>query len=128
VREDGSVLLQFVPAGGAGTAGTAAREEDLLRRLGDDVIDLRLGAVDFTSTEDESGDAKGAAGALEWLAVAVTAGPSLVELLRLASDWTRRARQPVRVRIGKDELVLEQATPEQQEKIIEAFLARRRSS
>lgn len=121
VREDGRVLLQFVPT------GDAEREEDLLHRLGSDVTDLRLGAVDFEYGQDETGERKAGVGLLEWLSVAVTAARGLGDLLRLAGDWARRARHPVRVRIGEDELVLDHATSEQQDAIIAAFLARHRT-
>jgi hypothetical protein len=122
VHEDGSVLLQFV------TTEDSAREEDLLRRLSRDVTDLRLGVIDFKYADEETGEAKAAPGLIEWVSVALTAGPTLVELLRLAGDWARRARRPVRVRMGEDELVLDNATAEQQDAVIDAFLARHRGA
>jgi hypothetical protein len=122
VAEDGRVLLQFVATGDTG------REEDLLRRLGDDARDLRLGAVTFEYADEETGEAKAAPGVLEWLSLSVTAAPALIEVLRLAAQWARRGRRSVRVRMGDDELVLDNTTPVQQDAIIEAFLARHRDS
>jgi hypothetical protein len=118
VPEDGKVLLQFAPI------GDAEPDEKLLRLLGADIRDLQLGAVEFAYARDETGETKAGTGLLEWLGVALTAGRGLRDLLRLAGEWTQRAKHPVRVRIGEDELVLEHATTEQQNAIIEAFLAR----
>jgi hypothetical protein len=116
-------LLQFVPL------DDAEEEEALLRRLGADVEELRLGAVDFEyaeGAEGTEGERKAGAGPLEWLSVIPVAGRGLRELLRLAGDWVRRAKHPVRVRIGEDELVLDHVTMDQQDAIIEAFFARHR--
>jgi hypothetical protein len=117
VTDSNPVRLQFVPSGGA------QREEDLLRRLHADVKELRLGPVDFARGGAEP-DGKLGLGPVEWVTVILTAGRGLRELLRLAVDWSRRARQPVRVRIGGDELLLHDATDDQQDRIVDAFLAR----
>lgn len=104
--------------------GDAGREEDLLRRLGLDLKDM--GEVEFEYTRDESGEAKGGAGALAWVSIVLAAGRSLRELLHVVGDWARSGRTPVRVRIGKDYLDLGSATREQQNAIIEEFFARHR--
>jgi hypothetical protein len=123
VREDGKVLLlQFV------SAADASREEDLLRRLGDDVAALGLGRVAYRYADEETGEAKAAPGILEWVSVALAAVPALAEVLRLAGQWARRGRRPVRVRIGDEELVLENMAADRQDAVIQAFLAGRRDS
>ncbi|HZN77479.1 MAG TPA: hypothetical protein VFC00_38175 [Micromonosporaceae bacterium] len=118
MRDDATVLLQFLPA------DDAPREEDLLRRLGADVKDLRLGAVDYRYAPPDPDDPKAGVGPAEWLTVVLTAGRGLRDLVRVAFDWVKRAKHPIRVRIGDDELVVDNATDEQQKAIIEAFLAR----
>ncbi|WFE34211.1 hypothetical protein [Micromonospora sp. WMMD975] len=60
------------------------------------------------------------------LLAALTAQADLVvEVLRVVGDWQRRrGRGRVEVRIGDNELVLENATPDEQRRLIEAFIDR----
>ena len=117
MSDNGGVLIQFV------SRGDVAEEEDRLRRFGADVDELGLGAVEHRYALAEDAKA-GGPGILEWVNVAVTAGPGLMELLKLAGRWTRSEKHPVRVRLGDDELVLDDATEAQQDAIVAAFLAR----
>ncbi|WFE38899.1 hypothetical protein [Micromonospora sp. WMMD998] len=49
----------------------------------------------------------------------------VVDVLRVVGDWQRRrGRGRVEVRIGDNELVLENATPDEQRRLIEAFVDR----
>ena len=109
--------LRFLPS------GDAEREEQLLQRLVTDVKELELGEVRFERAASEA-DEKSGLTPVEWVSVACSAGPVLVQLLQLAADWARRAKHPVEVRIGDDRLILGDATDAQQDKVIEAFLAR----
>src|SRR5688572_11094671 len=88
-----------------------------------DITELQLGTVSF-EYETASAGAKPGTGLIEWAGVALAAGYLLHDLLRLALDWAQRAKNPVHVRIGDDELVLDSASPEQQEALVEAFLAK----
>ncbi|MEU4692272.1 hypothetical protein [Actinoplanes sp. NPDC023714] len=122
MTSDGVVLLQFV------TPGDPARAEDLLRELHHDVADLFRGELKpFLVTAPAPRDevpAKDVTAVAEWVGVAATAAPVLIDLLRLAAEWAGRAKNPVRVKLGDDELVLGNATAEQQQKIVDAFVAR----
>jgi hypothetical protein len=117
--DDETVFVRFLRAGGDG------REDDLLRRLAADLKDLDLGDVGFRhASTDPAEPPKAGATLLEWATVTMLAGRGLRELIRLAIDWSNAARRPVEVRIGKDRLVLGDATEEQQDRVIEAFFER----
>ncbi|GIE59816.1 hypothetical protein Aoc01nite_52180 [Actinoplanes octamycinicus] len=120
------MLFQFA------AVGDPARAEDLLRELRGDIADrfrgeLRPFDVPAAPVAAEL-PGKDAGAVAEWVGVATTSMPVLVDLLRLAAEWARRARNPIRVRLGDDELILDNATAAQQEKIIDAFLDRHRGS
>jgi hypothetical protein len=111
-------ILRFVPS------GDVEREEQLLRRLVGDVEELEIGDVRLERAAGDSDEPKTGLTPVEWVTVACSAGPVLLQLLQLAAGWARRARHPVEVRIGEDRLILNDATQAQQDKVIEAFLAR----
>jgi hypothetical protein len=126
VTSHSTVLFQFV------VTGDPARAEDLLRELRGDIADRFRGeltpfAVPAAAPDDEV-PGKAAGEIAEWVGATATATPVLVDLLKLAAEWARRAKNPVRVKFGDDELVLDNATPEQQDRIITAFLERPRGS
>ena len=125
MRNDEKILLQFV------SNDDAKRQEEgekLLRLLAEEVEELRLGATSFEYAKVQEGEQKSGPGLLEWLSVVLVASPALRELLRLAGQWAHRAKHPVRVRVGENELVLGNATMDQQNVIIEEFFARHHSS
>ena len=121
---DAASFLQFV------ASGNPAREEDLLRELRNDIADRYRGEFKVffeTAAAQTTGDPDKSAGAVaEWVGVTATAGPVLIDLLRFAAEWARRAKNPVRVKIGDDVLILDNASADQQDRIIEAFLDRHR--
>lgn len=126
VTSDSAVRFQFV------ATGDPARAEDLLRELRGDIADRFRGeltpfVVPAVALDDEV-PGKSAGEIAEWVGVATTTAPVLVDLLKLAAEWARRAKNPVRVKLGDDELVLDNATAEQQDRIINAFLERPRGS
>jgi len=118
VHTDAAVLLQFVPA------GDAQREEKLLRSLAVDVKGLKVGTVGFEHLPPDPDSPKAGLTAIEWATVALAASRGLRDLLRVAADWADRARHPVRVRIGKDEVIFDHTTRDQRDKIVESFFER----
>jgi hypothetical protein len=117
VLDDGKVFIQFVQPPGE------PPEQDYVRRIATDITSSRMGTVTFEH-QTASGDAKVGTGLIEWAGVALAAGYLLRDLLRLAVEWAQRARNPIRVRIGKDEITVSDATYQQQESLIEAFAAK----
>jgi hypothetical protein len=67
---------------------------------------------------------KGAGAVLRWLAVQDLTAEGLRAMLTAVAQWVVRTRRTVRITIGEDELVLANATSEQQDRLIEAFIAR----
>lgn len=53
-----------------------------------------------------------------------TSGQALVALARALTDWLARGRRGVVLELGGDRLELDSATARQQERLLEAFLAR----
>ena len=111
------VRIQFVPT------IDSPPDQELTRRLSKDIVDCGFGDVSFDH-EVAVGDAKSGTGLIEWITVALAAGNLLHDLLRLAMDWAQRARNPVRVRIGNDEIEIASATDEQQEELVKAFVVK----
>lgn len=99
------------------------RGDKPLRLLADDVKGQRLGTVEYAYAPPPQ-DAMAGEGAIQWVGVGLAAGYLLRDLLRLAMDWSRRERRPVVVQIDGDELMLGDATDDQQSKLIDAFVAR----
>lgn len=120
MADDGAVLLQLVPA------DADRPDEDLVRRLRADLRSHDLGTVGLRHLPPDP-DGKSGLGPVEWVTVLLSAGRGLRDLLGVAFDWVRSTRRPIRVRIGGDELVLDNVSADQQERIIEAFFARHRS-
>ncbi|MBO0869500.1 MAG: hypothetical protein J2P15_13125 [Micromonosporaceae bacterium] len=113
---DETVRLQFIPV------DERQREVELLARLKTGIEDLELGPVGVEHAPPDP-ETMGP-GLIAWVTVVLAAGRGLRDLLKVAADWARRANNPVRVRIGDDELVLSHATSDQQDRLVEAFVRR----
>ena len=100
-------------------------DQALLHRLGRDVEQLELGAVEYRYAAPTPG--KAAAELVEWVGVALGATGTLIELVRLGIEWSQRSRRPVRVRIDDDELVLDHTSDLERDAIIQGFLDRHRA-
>jgi hypothetical protein len=88
-----------------------------------ELLYLDVQAVDQPSGEALPSDAKGVAAVAGWLAVQL--GPeALRAVLAKVADWVTRNDRVVEVSYGGDTLKLGRATREQQEKIIDEWLAR----
>jgi hypothetical protein len=105
-------------------AGDLAELTGLLR---DDLLDLDVAAVEALEAENVPPGAKGMAAVVGWLAVQL--GPeALRTVLAKVADWTTRNDRGVKVILDGEPLELTRATREQQERIIDAWLARHAAS
>jgi hypothetical protein len=108
-----------------GVSDSDAEELDrLMRQLRSQLAELDVDAVEPIS----GGPAPEGTKALDWVIVGgllVRAGPAaLSAVARTVQAWVARdARRSVTLRRGDRELVLAAATAEQQERLVEAFLA-----
>ena len=80
--------------------------------------------VDTESDSHAPSDAKGLAEVLGLLSVTLGAAQQLGALVDLVLSWSERNRHSVEVTIGGDSIKIDAATPEQQQQIIAAWLAR----
>ena len=119
VADSGALVLQVCP-GPEDDAGELAGLAGLLRG---ELLDLDVSAVDRLPDEAVPPGAKGVAAVAGWLAVQL--GPEALRVvLAKVADWVTRNDRPVEVSYGGDTLKLGRATREQQDKIIDGWLAR----
>jgi hypothetical protein len=91
--------------------------------LRNELLNMDVSAVDRLPSDAVPTDAKGVAEAAGWLAVQL--GPeALRAVLAKVADWVTRNDREVEVSYNSDTLKLSRATREQQEKIIDGWLAR----
>jgi hypothetical protein len=117
--DSGNLVLQVCPAPEE-DAGELAEAAAWLRG---ELLDLDVQGVDQLSGEAVPTGAKGAAAIAGWLAVQLGREALRVVLAKVA-DWVTRNDRVVEVSYGGDTLKLGRATREQQEKIIDGWLAR----
>ncbi len=119
MADAGGLILQVCPSP-EDDAGELAELAGLLRS---ELLDLDVSAVDRLPDEVVPPGAKGVAAIAGWLAVQL--GPeALRAVLAKVADWVTRNDRVVEVNYGGDALKLRRATREQQEKIIDGWLAR----
>lgn len=119
MADSGELILQVCPAQ-EDDAGELAQTTGWLRA---ELLDLDVREVDRLPGEDVPSGAKGVAAVAGWLLVKL--GPeSLQAVLAKVADWVTRNGRVVEVSYGGDTLRLGRATREQQEKIIDGWLAR----
>ena len=117
--DSGELVLQVCPAPGD-DAGDLAELAGWLRG---ELLDLDVQGVDRLPGEAVPSGAKGVADVAGWLLVQL--GPeALRAVLAKVADWVTRNDRVVEVSYGGDTLKLGRATREQQEKIIDGWLAR----
>jgi hypothetical protein len=119
MEDSGELLLQVCPA-----LGDDAEElAELAGWLRGELLDLDVQGVDRLPGEAVPGGAKGVADVAGW--VLVQLGPEALRVvLAKVADWVTRNDRMVEVSYGGDTLKLGRATREQQEKIIDGWLAR----
>jgi hypothetical protein len=119
MTDSGELVLQVCPASGD-DAGELAEAAGWLRA---ELLDSDIQGVGLLPGEDVPSGAKGAAAVAGWLLVEL--GPeALRAVLAKVADWVARNGRVVKVSYGGDTLKLGRATREQQEKIIDGWLAR----
>jgi hypothetical protein len=97
---------------------------ELTMRLREELLDLDVTAVDPLSEEDAPENAKGLATVVGWLVVNLGTAEGLRAVVEALSGWARRTERSVEVSYGGDVLKVTGVTADQQEKIINAWLAR----
>jgi hypothetical protein len=119
MADSGELVLQVCPAPGDDTPELAELAGWLRREL----LDLDVEGVGRPPDEAVPIGAKGAASVAGWLVVQL--GPeALRAVLARVADWAARNNRAVEVSYGGDTLTVSRATREQQEKIIDGWLAR----
>lgn len=119
VADSDGFVLQVHPAPDD-DAGDLAELTGLLRG---ELLDLDVAAVEQLPAGAVPAGTKGVAAVAGWLAVQL--GPeALRSVLAKLADWVARNDRGVEVTYGGDTLKLTRATREQQEKIIDGWLAR----
>jgi hypothetical protein len=106
--------------------GDAEELERLTRQLRGELEELDVEAVESIA----GGPVPEGAKVADWVALGglvVRYGPAAASaVVRIVQAWVARdARRSVTIRSGERELVITAATPEQQERLISAFLAER---
>jgi hypothetical protein len=119
MANSGGLVLR-VHSGPDEDAGELAELTGLLQR---ELLDLDVAAVEPLPDGAVPAGAKGVAAVAGWLAVQL--GPeALRRVLAKVADWVARNDRGVEVTYRGDTLKLTRATSEQQEKIIDDWLAR----
>jgi hypothetical protein len=119
MADSGGLVLQVCPAP-EDDAGEVAELTGWLRA---ELLDLDVQAVDRRPGEAVPSGAKGVADIAGWLSVQL--GPeALRAVLAAVASWVTRNDRVVEVSYGGNTLKLGRATREQQEKIIDGWLAR----
>ena len=119
MADSGGLVLQVHPRPPE-DAGELAELTGLLRG---ELLDLDVIAVEPIPDEDLPAGAKGVAAVAGWLAVQLDP-EALRRVLTKVADWVARNDRGVEVSYGGDTLKLTRVTREQQERIIDDWLAR----
>jgi hypothetical protein len=119
VTDAGGLIVQVCPVRGD-DAGELAELTGWLRT---ELLDLDVQSVARLSDEEVPPGAKGVVAIAGWLVVHL--GPeALRTVLAKVADWVTRNDRIVEVSLGSDKLTLSRATREQQQRIIDDWLAR----
>ena len=117
--DSGELVLQVRPAPGDDVGELA----EIAGWLRSELLDLDVQGVDQLSGEAVPSGAKGVAAVAGWLLVQL--GPeALRTVLAKVADWVTRNDRVVEVSCDGETLKLGRATRQQQEKIIDGWLAR----
>jgi len=123
MADSGELILQVCPAP-EDDVGELAERTGWLRA---ELLGLDVRGIGLLPGEDVPSGAKGVADVAGWLWVEL--GPEALRVvLAKVADWVTRNSRVVEVSYGGDTLKLGRATREQQEKIIDGWLARHAAS
>jgi hypothetical protein len=112
------IVLQVLPVTDEDTEELAGATG----RLRVELLDLDVQAVDLVTDDTAPEGAKGLEALVGWLGVHL-GKEALRVVLAKAADWASRNDRTIEVKSGSDVLKLGKATKEQQDKIINAWLA-----
>jgi hypothetical protein len=107
--------------------GDTAELVELTGVLRAELLDLDVDSVDLPGDDAPPGQAKGVATVLGWLTVQLSAAEGLRAVVSAVRGWAARTNRAVEVRVGGDVLKLTGVTAEQQDRIIDGWLARHTS-
>ena len=96
----------------------------LSRALRRELLDLDVEQVDLVAAGDEPPGAKGLGAVVGWLSVRIRGASALRAVVGAVRLWSSRTGRTIEVTIGTDVLKVSAATAEQQDRIIEVWLAR----
>jgi len=119
MADSGGLVLQVCPA----PEDDAGELTELAGWLRAELLDLDVQGVDQLSGEAVPSGAKGVAAVAGWLSVQLGTEALRIIVAKVA-DWVTRNDRVVEVSYGGDTLKLGRATREQQEKIIDGWIAR----
>lgn len=92
--------------------------------LRQELLGLDVDEVGTVETEEGPANAKGVAALAGWLAVQFGSVETVRAVIEVLRGWAGRRRREVEVTIGGDTLKLSAVTASEQERIIDAWLAR----
>lgn len=104
--------------------GDAEELAELLRGLRGELLDLDVDSVEPVEDKDLPDGAKGLGALAGHLAVKLGTGKGLRAVIAAVREWSSRTGRTVEISYGSDVLKLTGATTEQQDKIIDAWVAR----
>jgi hypothetical protein len=120
MTDSDGLIVQVYP----GPDDDAGELAELTRWLREELLDLDVASVEPLPAGVVPAGAKGVAAVAGWLGVQL--GPeALRAVLVKIADWAARNDRGVEVTFGGDSIKLTRATREQQEKIVDDWLARR---
>ncbi|MFC6082390.1 hypothetical protein [Sphaerisporangium aureirubrum] len=97
---------------------------ELIGRLRTELLDLDVLSADVPAPEDVPEAAKGLGGVPGWLVVQLGTLEGLRAMVTAVRNWVSRSGRTVEITIAGDTLKLTAVTAEQQQRIIDAWLAR----
>ena len=119
MADNEQLILVMHPSSG----DDAGELDELTGLLRSELLDLDVQSVEQLSDEEIPEGAKGVADIAGWLVVNL--GPdAILTVVTKVTDWVTRNRREVEVSYGGDTLKLGKATREQQQRIVDAWLAR----
>jgi hypothetical protein len=120
MSNDDGLVVRVQPA----PEGDMEELADLTALLRADLLELDVDSVDPVPVEAAPEQAKGVAELVGWLAVRFGTVETLRAVVSAVRGWAARTSRVVEVSVGGDVLKLTGVTSEQQDRIIDGWLAR----
>ncbi len=96
--------------------------------LRDELLNLDVADVRPVDSQDAPDGAKGVGVVAGWLAVQLSSGEAIRAVVEWLRGWSARRRREVEVSIGGDTIKLSAASATEQQRIIDAWIARHAAS